>query len=211
MPAVAVSACLISPGLVFSGLTALVLGAASDLDLPAALRCFNIFLAIDAHAPQEKNATNEPCRDGLCPKLPVENAEVEGKTMFAQKDKTCSRPRVVLALADSAQAALCARQCRRQGWEVHQAHSGRKARRLAATIEPAVVVLDAELAGESGWLTAAKLLLERPRQKILLTGPEHNRSHERFAAFLGAAGFVVHEETTTALAEFAGVLAPVWA
>jgi DNA-binding response OmpR family regulator len=128
--------------------------------------------------------------------------------MLAHNDKTCSRPRLVLAFADSASAAQRARQCRRQGWEVHQTRSGWEARRLAAAIEPAVVVLDAGLADESGWLTAAKLLLERPRQKILLAGVERTTCQEQFAHFLGAVGFVAHEETAAALEDLAGVLVP---
>jgi DNA-binding NarL/FixJ family response regulator len=129
--------------------------------------------------------------------------------MLAQNDKTCSRPRLVLAYADSAQAARCARQCRRQGWEVHQTRSGRGARRLAAVVEPAVVLLDIELGEESGWLTAAKLLLERPRQKILLAGGERTAFREQLALFLGAAGFIARDEAANALEELAGVLAPV--
>src|SRR5258707_259298 len=125
--------------------------------------------------------------------------------MLAHNDKTCSRPRLVLALADSAPAAQCARQCRRQGWEVHQTRSGLEARRLAATLDPAVVVLDAGLADESGWLTAAKLLLERPRQKILLTGVARTTRREQFAHFLGAAGFVARAETAAALEDLGGV------
>jgi ActR/RegA family two-component response regulator len=166
-------------------------------------------LAIAAGSPQEKKVTNEPYRDELCPKLPVIDGKVEGKTMPAQNDKSCPRPRLVLAYADSAQAASCARRCRRQGWEVHQTHSGLGARQLAAAIEPALVVLDTDLGDESGWLTAAKLLLERPRQKILLAGDERSAFREQLALFLGAAGFIAREEVVNALEELAGVLAPV--
>jgi DNA-binding response OmpR family regulator len=128
--------------------------------------------------------------------------------MLAYNNKKCSRPRLVLALADSAQAALCARQCRRQGWEVHKTHCGEEARRRAAVIEPAVIVLDAELPGESGWLTAAKVLLERPRQKILLVAAERTAFGDECARLIGAAGFVHHEDTATALEELFGVLVP---
>ena len=124
--------------------------------------------------------------------------------MFAPKDKT--RPCLLLAYTDSAQAARCARQCRRQGWEVHQTRSGREARRLAGIIEPIVVVLDVDLADESGWLTAAKLLLERPRQKILLAGAEHTPRRERFARFVGAARFITRAETMAALEDHLHVL-----
>jgi DNA-binding response OmpR family regulator len=124
--------------------------------------------------------------------------------MIAQSDKRCSRPRLVLAYADSVHAAQCARHCRRQGWEVHQTRCGQEARRLAAALEPKLVMLDAELPGESGWLTAAKLLLERPHQKILLVGPDRNAAREQFACFLGASGFVAREDTAAALEEFLG-------
>ncbi len=125
--------------------------------------------------------------------------------MIAQNNNIGCRPRLVLGYADSNHAALCARQFRRQGWEVHQTRSGPEARRLAGCLEPALVMLDAELAGESGWLTAAKLLLERPRQKILLVGPERTSTLEQLTAFLGAAGFLTRAECATLLEEELGM------
>jgi len=128
--------------------------------------------------------------------------------MFAQNHKKGSRCRLLLAYADSAHAARCARQCRRQGWEVHQTRSGQEARRLAAAIEPSVVVLDADLPDESGWLTAVKLKLERPHQRVLLVGAERTARGEQFALFIGAAGFVAREHTAAALEELVGVRVP---
>jgi len=64
-----------------------------------------------------------------------------------------------------------------------------------------VVILDTELPDESGWLTAAKILLDRPEQKIFLVGPERTAASERFASFLGAAGYFTRDDSPAALAE----------
>src|SRR3954447_4782484 len=97
----------------------------------------------------EKNGTTTP--------LPT------GGFMIARTQKPMSfRPRLVLAYADSAHAALSCRHLRRQGWEVHLASSGFEARRLVRLLAPQVVVLDTDLREESGWLTCAKLKLENP-------------------------------------------------
>src|SRR5262249_55300435 len=90
---------------------------------------------------------------------------------------------------------------RRQGWEVHKITSGKEARQLAGALAPQVVILDTELPDESGWLTAAKLLLDQPDQKIFLVGPEQTQANEHFASFLGAAGFVARSRGADVLAE----------
>jgi DNA-binding response OmpR family regulator len=111
------------------------------------------------------------------------------------------RPRLVLAYADSAHAAQCARQFRRQGWEVHQAGSGIDARRLVADLDPQVVVLDVDLPDGSGWLTAVKLRLENPGQRVYLTGASRTPEHDRLAAFIGAAGFITRQDGVDPLAD----------
>jgi ActR/RegA family two-component response regulator len=110
-----------------------------------------------------------------------------------------SRPRLVLALQDSAQAVRRERAFRRRGWEVHRASTGVEARRLAARLLPDVVILDTDLADESGWLTCAKLRLERPQQKVLLVGADITPSNERFSEFVGAAGLVSSSADLAAL------------
>jgi ActR/RegA family two-component response regulator len=96
----------------------------------------------------------------------------------------------VLAYADSAHAVLCCRQLRRLGWEVHLTTSGAEARRLAQALAPKVVVLDAELADESGWLTCAKLLQDSPDQRVVLVTGQVTAEGERMADHVGAATLV---------------------
>jgi DNA-binding response OmpR family regulator len=113
-----------------------------------------------------------------------------------------------MAFADTAQAAVISRQFRRHGWEVHLASSGREARRLAQVLAPELVLLDAHLREESGWLSSAKLLLERPGQQVILVSDEPTSEEERFARFVGAMALmrndpalpgVVHEMLSAAL------------
>jgi DNA-binding response OmpR family regulator len=83
-----------------------------------------------------------------------------------------SRPRLLLAYADAAYASECGRYFRRLGWEVQMVASGQEARQLAHDYNPSVVVLDAELLDESGWLTSAKISTENPDLRIILVAPE---------------------------------------
>jgi two-component system, OmpR family, response regulator len=88
-----------------------------------------------------------------------------------------NRPRLLLAYADAAYASECGRYFRRLGWEVQMAASGADARILAAEFQPDVVVLDAELIDESGWLTSAKISTDNPELRIILvTAGEVNSS-----------------------------------
>src|SRR5262245_57314290 len=76
----------------------------------------------------------------------------KGSCMTVRTEKpTGFRPRLVLALADSARAALSCRLLRRLGWAVHLAGSGPEVCRLVRALDPLVVVLDMALRGESGW------------------------------------------------------------
>ena len=122
--------------------------------------------------------------------------------MIARTAKPLSfRPRLVLAYADSAHAALSGRHFRRLGWEVHLASTGAEARRLSQALAPSVVVLDTDLREESGWLTCAKLTLERPGQRVVLLGNDLSERAHNFAAFVGAAALVRRDAGTDALVE----------
>jgi len=116
-------------------------------------------------------------------------------------EKSYGRPRLVLGYVDSVHASQCARYFRRQGWEVHLIPSGVDTRRLVLDSPPRVVILDTELPDESGWLTAAKILLDRPEQVVFLVGRERTDANERFASFVGAAGFLARDESPVTLAE----------
>ena len=74
----------------------------------------------------------------------------------------------MLAYADASYASQCGRYFRRLGWEVQMVAGGADARNLAAEYQPDVVVLDAELLDESGWLTSAKISTENPDLRIIL-------------------------------------------
>jgi CheY-like chemotaxis protein len=111
------------------------------------------------------------------------------------------RPCLVLAYADSAHAVQSCRQLRRLGWEVHLTSSGVEARQLAEALAPAVVVLDTDLRDESGWLTCAKLLQERPGQRVVLVADAVTAEAGRFADHVGAARLVTRQAGAAALVE----------
>src|SRR6476646_3435582 len=73
--------------------------------------------------------------------------------MLARREAGRRRPHVVLAHSDAAYAAGVARAFRRHGWVVAPAASGPEARRLASALAADLVVLEADLPAESGWLT----------------------------------------------------------
>jgi DNA-binding response OmpR family regulator len=90
------------------------------------------------------------------------------------------------------------RSFRQDGWTVYTADSGPEARRLAGKLPRPLVVLEADLPDESGWLTCAKLLEERPGTQVILVGPITPRNRA-FAAFVGAARLVSPEDGVEAL------------
>jgi CheY-like chemotaxis protein len=110
-------------------------------------------------------------------------------------------PRLVLAYADSAHAALSCRFFRRQGWEVHLANSGSEARRLADALAPDVVVLDTDLREESGWLTCAKLNGGNRGPKVVLVSQELDGENLAFADFVGASALVLRSAGPAALVD----------
>lgn len=120
--------------------------------------------------------------------------------MIARTERTLNfRPRLLLAYSDPAYAALASRHFRRRGWEVHTVGKAADVRRLAFALAPRIVVLDVNLSDESGWLTCAKLLLDRPELRVVLVAPEQSELLARQAAFIGAAGFISREQGCEAL------------
>src|SRR5437899_1090499 len=96
------------------------------------------------------------------------------------------RPRLLLAYADPAYASECGRCFRRLGWEVEMVASGAEARELAHQYRPDVVVLDAELLDESGWLTSAKISTDNPALRIILVADESSEENEHRLEMVGA-------------------------
>jgi CheY-like chemotaxis protein len=101
-----------------------------------------------------------------------------------------ARPRLVLGYTDSAHASRCVRHFRRLGWEAHMVASGAEAQRLATELLPNVIVLDVDLPDESGWQTAAKILLGQRAPRVLLLASEADEGLDERARSLGAAALV---------------------
>ena len=111
------------------------------------------------------------------------------------------RPRLVLAYLDSIHAAQTARFFRRQGWEVRLTPSADEAYRLVDTLDPTVVVVDADLPDESGWLVSAKITLDHPEKAVVLLGTERTAGLERRRAQVRASALVLRHEGVEGLAE----------
>ena len=109
------------------------------------------------------------------------------------------RQRIVLAHTDTAFTSAASRRFHRLGYAVHLAQSGGEARRLANTLNPAVVVLDTDLADESGWLICDKLTREDASPKVILVGTSPAPEQSDFAAFVGASAYVLQQDGVKAL------------
>jgi DNA-binding response OmpR family regulator len=120
-----------------------------------------------------------------------------------------SPPCLILAHPDTAYETAIARAFRRMGWDVYLAQTGPEVRRLARMLDADVVVLDADLPEESGWLTCDKLTREQPLAKVLLISDNLSPRNQEFAAFVGASALVSYEDGLAALAEeICGVAIP---
>lgn len=101
---------------------------------------------------------------------------------------------LILAHLDPNLAMKAGREIRQFGWDLHLANSPSEVRRLARTWSPQLVLLQSDLGDESGWLTCAKLSLERPEQDIvLLKGMEIGGTDNSFANFVGARALLSSE------------------
>jgi DNA-binding response OmpR family regulator len=119
------------------------------------------------------------------------------------------RPHVVIAHSDATYVSNVERAFRRHGWAVAPVADGPLARQLAARLPANLVILEAGLPHESGWLTCAKLSISSARcPVVLVTGAEDSRDEE-FADFAGAARLVTREAGTAPLLEEAGIAGPV--
>ena len=72
--------------------------------------------------------------------------------------------------------------------------SGAEAQRLAVELLPDAIVLDVDLPDESGWLSAAKILLAQPGQRVLLLADTYDARQIERARALGVAGMVRRED-----------------
>ncbi len=112
-----------------------------------------------------------------------------------------SPPCLILAHPDAVYGSVVARGFRRLGWDVYLSRSGPEVRRLVRMLEANVVVLDADLPEESGWLTCDKLTREQPLAKIILVSDNLSRRNLELAAFVGASALVRHAAGLVPLVE----------
>ena len=117
----------------------------------------------------------------------------------ADEEEAGYRPCLILAHADPVYAAQVVRAFRRHGWDVYPAKSGPQVRGLARILDPQLVLLQADLPGESGWLTCDKLIGEFPRCKVVLVAAGLTPTLASFAEFVGASELVDHRDCLAAL------------
>lgn len=110
-----------------------------------------------------------------------------------------NRQTVIVAHSDPVFTASVSWSFRKSGWEVYLAETGPEVRQLARLFDQATVLLDTDLAGESGWLTCVKLTQQYPNLKVVLIHPEPSPDRDEFAYFVGAVGLVRRDEGETTL------------
>jgi DNA-binding response OmpR family regulator len=151
---------------------------------------------------------NRTRRQGTVSRQLAEPREEESPTMMKVQLCEVQDQRLILAHADSSFAARATRCLSRLGYEVYCVKSGASARRLAHELTAPVVVLDADLAYESGWLLCQKLTCEQPELQVVLVSDRRTSDRTRFARFVGASGLVFRPDGVAALAHEILRLAP---
>lgn len=106
----------------------------------------------------------------------------------------CRPPCVIVAHTDVDYGQRLQDQLRPLGWRVRLTNSAEEARRLAVAFNPVAVILDTELADESGWLMCAKLTWHGGEWPVILVSPAPTPEQERLAAFVGATALVSQQE-----------------
>ena len=136
--------------------------------------------------------------------MAVTKFKLEGKVkrgmLGSYQTEFGGRPRLLLAYADAAYASECGRYFRRLGWEVEMVASGAEARDLVGEYQPNVVVLDALLLDEGGWLTCAKISTENPRLRIVLVVDERTENAQDRLHLVGASQLVCRKDGGEGLA-----------
>jgi CheY-like chemotaxis protein len=110
-------------------------------------------------------------------------------------------PCLILAHPGGMYGTIIARSFRRLGWDVYAARSGPEVRRLVRLLEADVVVMDADLPEESGWLTCDKLTCERPLIKVVLVSDNLSPRNRALADFVGANALVRRADGLAPLVE----------
>lgn len=127
---------------------------------------------------------------------------VTSLTPHRSKDQRCRHGScsAVVALPEAGQAEEARRLLRRLGWAVRPAASADEVREHLMKAPGSIVILSAQLADESGWLTCAKLTVHGGRTTVVIVGPDTPRNR-LLARLTGAAALVADP---TGLSEWLG-------
>lgn len=119
-----------------------------------------------------------------------DESEEEATAMTQAGTPMCRPPCVVVAHTDEVYGQRLQEQLSPLGWKVRLARNAEEARRLAIAFNPVAVILDTQLADESGWLMCAKLTWHGSEWPIILVSPQPTPEQERLASFVGATALV---------------------
>ncbi len=103
------------------------------------------------------------------------------------------RPRLVLVCSDATFSLAVRRFFAQNGWNVTLAKSCEELRSVTSSV-PQLVLIDADLPDQSGFLTCAKLLQACPDLHVYIFGTGSAPTAHRFSNFVGAAGYVDRSE-----------------
>ena len=118
-----------------------------------------------------------------------------------EENARCARGRMILWLSAWARTPVLERYFQERGWKVHVAESADEARGLVRDHGPSVVILsDENNDHESGWLTAWKLLRDKPGSRVVLVGDLPTEQGKRFAKLVGACDYLPASETAVGIA-----------
>lgn len=100
------------------------------------------------------------------------------------------KPQVLLVEDDEMLREVMAEALRSEGYSFETARDGDEAMEKAYRLNPAVVLLDIDLPGQSGYLVAAKLKIARPSPKVLFVTALPRGQCDRIATFLRVDGIL---------------------
>lgn len=111
------------------------------------------------------------------------------------------RPRMVLAIDDSAYAAQAGRYFRRHGWEVHLVADGAAVFKQVEACGGSVLILDSAILDGSGWLYWNEWLADQVGLRVVLLVPQRTPHALRLQETLGAAALICHGDELESLSE----------
>jgi DNA-binding response OmpR family regulator len=121
------------------------------------------------------------------------------ETVEESPSDTTVDPAVVLIGLDATLRARLQRYFTQRKYRVEIAATGSEGREMVRTSGARLVILLPDLPSESGWLTAAKIRLERPETNVVVIVEEGDHRGRQFAHFIGARVQLRQDETLAGL------------